>query len=129
MERLGHVVVGAKAKSADLALDATEPGEDQNRSFRLGDAQRAQHLKARYIRQVQVEQDDVVIVDFAELDAFFAQIGGVDVEVLGLEHPLNELGGGAVVLLPASLAGRAGARPDHSISGTRGLMTAHILRT
>ena len=40
----------------------------------------------------------VVVVEFAEIDAVFAQIGGVDVEALELQHQLNGLGDGAVVL-------------------------------
>ena len=64
----------------------------------LGDPQRAQNLEAGHVGQVQVEQDDVVIVELAEIDALFAQIGGVDVEAFGLQHQLDGLSGGAVVL-------------------------------
>jgi len=44
----------------------------------LGDAQRAQDLEARHVRQIQVEQDDVVIVQLAEVDTLFPEIGGVE---------------------------------------------------
>jgi hypothetical protein len=98
VEGLGHVVVGAEAEAAHLVLDAGKPGEDQDRGLDLGDPQAAQHLEARHVRQVQIEQDDVVIVELAEIDALFAQIGGVDVEALGLEHQLDRLSSGAVVL-------------------------------
>ena len=57
-----------------------------------------QHLVARHVGQVQVEQDDVVIVELAEVDAFFAEIGRVDVEALGLEHQLDALRRRAIVL-------------------------------
>src|SRR5262249_49837270 len=73
-------------------------GEDQNRRLHLGDAQRAQHLETGHVREVQVEQDDVVVVELAEIDTFFAQVGGVDVEALGFEHQLNRLSGGTVIL-------------------------------
>ncbi len=89
VEWLGHVVVGAEAETLDLVLDAGEAGEDQDRRLHLGDAQRAQHLEARHVGQVQVEQDDVVVVELAEIDALFAQIGRVDVEALGFEHQLD----------------------------------------
>ncbi len=98
VERLGHVVVGAEAEAADLVLDAGEPGEDQDRRLDLGDAQRAQHLVAGHVRQVQIEQDDVVVVQLAEVDTFLAEVGGVDVEALGFQHQLDRLSGGAVVL-------------------------------
>lgn len=97
MEWLGHVVVGAEAETLDLVLDAGEAGEDQDRRLHFGDAQRAQNLEARHVGQVQVEQDDVVIVQLAEVDAFFTQIGGVDVEALGFKHQLDRLSRRAVV--------------------------------
>ena len=97
VERLGHVVVGAEAEALDLVLDAGEAGEDQDRRLDLGDAQELQHLVARHVGQVQVEQDDVVVVELAEIDAFFAEVGRVDVEALGLEHQLDALRGRAVV--------------------------------
>ncbi len=97
MERLGHVVVGAEAETSDLVLDPGEAGEDQDRRFHLGDAQAAQHFEARHVRQVDVEEDNVVIVDFAEIDPFLAEIGRVDVEALRLEHQLDRLRRGAIV--------------------------------
>ena len=80
-----------------LVLDAGEAGQDEDGRLDLGDAQRAQHLVARHVRQVQVEQDDVVIVELAEIDALFAEVRRVDVEILGLEHQFDALRGGAVI--------------------------------
>src|ERR1700694_641878 len=91
VEGLGHVVVGAEAEALDLVLDAGKAGEDQNRRLDLGDAQRAENFVSRHVRQVQVEQDDVVVVELAEIDALFAEVGGVDVERFGLEHQLDAL--------------------------------------
>ncbi len=50
-----------------------------------------------HVGQVQVEQDDVVFVEFAEIDALFAEIGGVDVVPLGHEHHLDCLGDSRLV--------------------------------
>jgi len=58
VEWLGHVVIGAEAETIDLIFDAGEAGKDQSWRLRLRDSQVAQHLEARHIRQVQVEQDD-----------------------------------------------------------------------
>ena len=65
--------------------------------FTLATRRRAQHLVARHVGKVQIEEDDVVVVELAEIDALFAEIGRVDVEALGLEHQLDALRGGAVV--------------------------------
>ena len=97
VERLGHVVVGAEAEALDLVLDAGEAGEDQDRRLDLARRAAAQHLVAGHVRQVQVEKDDVVVVELAEIDAFFAEVGRVDVEALGLEHQLDGLRGRAIV--------------------------------
>jgi hypothetical protein len=84
VERLGQIVVGAEAETLHLVLDAGEAGEDQDRGFDLGDAQRAQNLVAGHVRQVQVEQDDVVVIELAEIDALFAEVGRIDVEASDL---------------------------------------------
>src|SRR5208283_4457566 len=41
--------------------------------------------------------NDVVIVHLAEIDPFFTEIGGVDVEARGFEHQLDRLRSGAIV--------------------------------
>ena len=69
----------------------------QDRRLDLGDAQRAQHLVARHVRQIEIEQDDVVVVELAEIDAFLAEIRRIDVEILGFEHELDALSRRAVV--------------------------------
>ena len=97
VEGLGHVVVGAEAKTFDLVLDAGQAGQDQDRSLDLRDTQRAQHLETRHVRKVQVEQDDVVVVELAEIDALFSEVRRIDVETLGFEHQLDGLCGRAVV--------------------------------
>ena len=63
----------------------------------MDDAQAAQHLVARHVGQIEVEEDDVVVVELAEIDAFLAEIGRIDVEALGLEHQLDALRRRAVV--------------------------------
>jgi hypothetical protein len=97
VEGLGHVVVGAEAEALDLVLDAGEAGQDQDRGLDLGDPQSPQDLVARHIRQVDIEQDNIVIVEFAEVDALFAEVRRIDVEALGFEHQLNRLRGRAIV--------------------------------
>jgi hypothetical protein len=74
VEWLGHVVVGAEAETLDLVHDADNAGEDQDRCLHLGDAQGSEHLEARHIGQVQVEQDDVVIIERAESEALYTSL-------------------------------------------------------
>ena len=82
----------------DLVLDAGEAGEDEDGRVDLGHAQCLQDLVARQVRQVEVEQDEVVVVELAEVDAFFAQVGGVDVETFRLEHQFDALGRRGIIL-------------------------------
>ena len=82
VEWLGHVVVRADAGSLDLVLDAYEAGKDLGWRLDLRKTQAAQHVKARHVRQVEVEKKDVVVVDLAEIDPFFTEIGGVDAVTL-----------------------------------------------
>ena len=75
----------------------------------------AQHLVTRHIGQVQVKQDDLIVVELAEIDCLFAQISREDVEALGFEHQLNRLRGRLVILNQqyahaSLLSRRSGAR-------------------
>ncbi len=107
VERLGHVVVGAEAEAANLVLDAGEAGKDKDRRPDLGDAQGLQDLVAAHVGQVKIEKNDVVVVEFAEVDAFFAQVRGVDVEAFGLQHQLDALRRCTVVLDQKDSHGRS----------------------
>ena len=53
-----------------------------------------------HVGQVQVEQDDVVIIELAEVQALFAKVGRVDVEAFRREH---QFGGeaGTIASTPA----------------------------
>ena len=86
---LGHVIVRAESQTLDLVLDAAEAGQNQDRRLDLGDAQGPQHFETRHVRQIEVEQDDVVVIQLAEIDALFTEIRRVDVKALGLEHQLD----------------------------------------
>ena len=97
VEWLGHVVIGADAETLHLVLNAGEAGQDQDRGFDLGNPKLLEHLVARHVGQIEVEQDDVVIIQLAEIDAFFSEIRRVDVEALGFEHQLDRLRSGAVI--------------------------------
>ncbi|MCY1244362.1 hypothetical protein D9M72_574330 [compost metagenome] len=97
VERLGHVVVGAEAETANLVFNSGHAGENEDRRLHLGKTQCSQDLVTGHVRKVEVEKDDVVVIEFAEIDAFFTEIGGVNVETLGLQHQLNALSRCAVV--------------------------------
>ena len=97
VEGLGHVVVGADAETLDLVLDAGEAGEDQNRCFDLRHPKLLEHVVTGHVGQVEIEQDNIVIVKFSEIDAFFSEVRRIDVETLGFEHQFDRLRDGAVI--------------------------------
>ncbi len=97
VERLGDVVVGAKAEAADLRVHFRNARQDQHRRLHLGDAQLREHVVAVHVRQVQVEQDDIVIIQLAQIEAFLAQVGGLDVERFRAEHQFDGLRGRRLV--------------------------------
>jgi hypothetical protein len=92
------IVVGAVAEAADLGVDVGGAGKDQDRRIHARDPQLLQHVIAVHVRQREIEDDDVIIVELAEVDAFLAEIGRVDIEPFGLEHQLDALRRGAIVL-------------------------------
>src|SRR6516162_7745480 len=97
VEGLRHVVVGADAETPDLVLDAGQAGEDQNGCLDLGNPKLLEHVVTGHVGQVEVEQDNVVVIEFSEIDAFLAKIRRVDVEALGFKHQFDRLRDGAVI--------------------------------
>jgi len=97
VEGLGHVIVGADAETLDLVLDAGEARENENWCLDLGHPQLLEHIVAGHVRQVEIEQDNIVVVELAEIDAFFSEVRRIDVETLGFEHQLNRLRNGAII--------------------------------
>ena len=55
-------------------------------------------FETRHVGQVEIEQYDVVVIELAEVHAFLAEIGGVNIEAFGLQHQLNALGRCGIVL-------------------------------
>ena len=98
VERLGQEIVGAKAESLDLVIELDQTREDQDRSAHPRRAQPAQHLVPVNIRQQQVKNDDVVIIKLADLQAVFAEIGGIADEVFLAQHQLDAGGRRGIVL-------------------------------
>src|SRR6201996_2412275 len=118
VEGLGHVVVGAGAETLYLVLDAGEAGEDQNGSLDLRHPKLLEHVVAGHVGQVEVEKDNVVVVEFTEIDALFAKVRRVDVKALGFQHQFDRLRDGAVIFYqqyahasPLSSPLRASGRP------------------
>jgi hypothetical protein len=55
-------------------------------------------IRPAHVGEVQVQQDNVVVVHLAEVDTLFAEARRVDVKAFPLQHQLDALRGGPVVL-------------------------------
>ena len=97
VERLGHVIVSPEAEAADLGIHFRNPRKDQHRGLHFGDTELFQHVITMHIGQVEIEQDDIVIVQLAQIQAFFAQIGRIDIEAFGGQHQFDGPGRGRLV--------------------------------
>ena len=98
VERLGHVVVCAHAEPANLVLDPGKTGENEDGRFYLANPKGAQHIVARHVGKVQVQEDDVVVIYLRELDRLMAKVGDVGIETLEFQHELEALRYRAVIL-------------------------------
>ena len=59
----------------------------------LGNPQLLEHIITMHVRQVQIEQYDVIIIKLAEIEPLFAQVRGINVETFGRQHQLNRFCG------------------------------------
>ena len=71
-------------------------------------------------KTVEVEQDDVVIIQLAQVQAFLAEIGLVDIESFGREHQLDRLGRGRLVLDQKYAHGWSPLKPQPGSLARRG---------
>ncbi len=89
VEWFGQEVVGAEAEALDLVVELAEAREDQDRGTHSGRAQPAQHFIPINIRQHQVQNNDIVVVQLADFEPVFAQIGRVADKAFFLEQHLD----------------------------------------
>ncbi len=98
VERLGEIIIGAVAEAAHFVFNPGHAGENENRRLDFGQSQSPEDFVARHVRQIQVEENNVVVVELAEIDPFLAEISDIDVEILRLEHQFDALRRCSVVL-------------------------------
>ncbi len=89
---LCEIVVGAVTEGFDLRLDVRISREDHDRCVDPRHAQLLQDFIAGNIRQREIEDDDVILVDLAEVDAFFPKICRVNIEARSLQHQFDTAG-------------------------------------
>ena len=97
-ERLGDVVVGARAEGMDLEVDRVLRREDQNRRRGPPVPQRAQHFEPAHAGQPEIEHQEVVPAARGEAQPLHPVVDQVGLEVVLLEAALDVLADGAVVL-------------------------------
>src|SRR6185436_20421505 len=97
-ERLGDVVVGARAKRLNLPIHGVLGGEHQDGRGDPTVAQRAQDLETRHSRQPQVEHDQVVLRAGSEPQTFEPIVDQIGVIEVLVEPSFHVLTYGAVVL-------------------------------
>src|SRR2546430_10647519 len=86
VEWLGQIVIGAKPEAFDLVLDRGEARKYEDWRLDLGNTQGPQNLIARDVGKVQFEQDNIVVVKLAALDAGLSEIRRIDVKIIGFVH-------------------------------------------
>ena len=95
---LGHVVIGPETESAQLAFGIVRAGQDQDRRVDPRHADLAQHLHPVHVRQIQIQQDQIIVVELGQIDALFAHVGAIDV-VTGMgQHHFNAARRGRIIL-------------------------------
>ena len=98
IEGFRQVIIGAEAQALNLVIKFRQAGQDQDRCAHPRLTEAAQHLVPVDIRQDQVEQDNVVIIEFADLNAVFAKVGGIDNIAGRRQHQRDAFRGCGIIL-------------------------------
>jgi hypothetical protein len=73
VEGLGHVVVGAAAEALDLCVDLAVPDRIMIGVLIFPTRSWRSTSRPAHVGQVEVEQDQIVVIDLAEIDSLFAR--------------------------------------------------------
>src|SRR5215472_10029085 len=95
---LGQKVVGTEAEAFDLGIELCKTGENQDRRTHTRCPKPAKHLVAIDVRQHQIKEDDVVIIELTDLQPVFPKIGGVTNKVLFHQHHFDAGGCCRIIL-------------------------------
>jgi hypothetical protein len=74
VEGLGDEIIGAHAEDLHLGLRAADARQDQHRRFDATSTHAAHNLAAIQIRQHQIQNNYVIIIEFREFEGFFSRI-------------------------------------------------------
>jgi len=89
IERLCQIIIGAEAEALDLAVEVRVAGQDQDRGIGAGAPQLANDLVAVDVRQHQVDNSEVVIIQPADFQALLPQAGDIAAVSLGFQDSLD----------------------------------------
>ena len=89
VEGFGEVIVSPGPKSFDLVVWLGKAGQDQDRCLHLCVAKTPQNLVSVNVRQHEIENDDVVIIQFPDFEAVFPIFGRVDHHIFRPEHQFD----------------------------------------
>ena len=95
---LGQIIIRPAAQGLHLAVNLSATGENHDRRADSAVAQGAKDIESAHIRQVQIQEDQVVIIELAEIDTLLTHICGEDIEALRLENQLHTPGDRGVIL-------------------------------
>ena len=97
VERLCQIVVGTVTQAFDLFVGLAQAGQNQNRRIDFGCSQVFQNFIAVHVRQHQIKNDNVVVIELSDFQAVFAKVGGVHNHPFFFEHRLNTLRDGVII--------------------------------
>jgi hypothetical protein len=77
-ERLGQIIIGTVIESGDAILNGVSSGEHQNGNSGAGLAEAAANFKTAEAGKHDVQNDQIVGIDFGLLESFVAGSDGID---------------------------------------------------
>ena len=95
---LGHVIIGAEAKAAQLAFSVVRSGQDQDRRIDARQPQVTQNLHPVHVGQIEIQQDQIVVIELGQVDPLLAHVRPKDVVAGGGQHQLNRARRAGIVL-------------------------------
>ena len=97
MERFRQIVIRAKSKALEFAFRIVCARQNKNRRLNACTADLAQYFVTGHIRQAKVQKDQVIVIELGQIDAFFAKMCAIDIQVGVAQHHFDAFGRGRII--------------------------------
>ena len=116
---VNYVIIGTKAKALDLVFHLIQARQNEDRRVYFCRPQLFQHIVAVHVGQVEIKEDNVIVIELAEIQALFSKVGAIDVKALSAQHQFDAAADGWIIFDQQNTHSRSLSFLSQSVTSNR----------